>query len=302
MAIAKIRPTKENLDNVAAPMIARWLIDAVQNRGDLTYKAAMLRLEADIFTPIGRGTKLGRPAATLMDRIHAVAPDAPLLNSLLVMQNDRMPSTGIRYYFADRFGRPQLKSATSRVSRNKLWRETFNRAVTEVYAFQGWPEVYEQAFGEAYRESNDELAPRGPNSGTEKDGLPRGRSGEGPHHRALRLWVKANPATLFPTLAGVRAETEVDLDSGDRVDVVYYHSNRTIALEVKSMDSNVADLRRGVFQCIKYLAVISAMDPRPDKTVESYLVTETPLPGDLVDIARLNGIRHRLVPTKRSEN
>ena len=298
--MAKIKPTNENLDDVAAPMIARWLIEAAESRTDVTYGEARRRLEAATFTSIGRATKLGRPAGTLMDRIHEIDPEAPLLNSLLVLQSDHMPSTGVRFYFSSRFGLPQLEREDSRVMRRQLWRVTFERSATEVYSFTRWPELYEAAFGERYRKPDDELAPRNPNTGKEIDGLLRGRTGEGPNHRALRLWVLENPDALFPNLNNVRSETEIDLDSGDRVDVVYYHAKRTIALEVKSADSNYADLRRGVFQCIKYRAVMNAMDPRSSDLVQAVLVTESPLPGDLADLAKLNGVSYRLVPVERS--
>ena len=69
---------------------------------------------------------------------------------------------------------------------------------------------------------------------------------------------------------------------------------------MKSADSNGADLRRGVFQCIKYRAVLNAMDPRSGESVHAVLVTESSLPGDLADLAKLNGISHRVVSIERS--
>ena len=74
--------------------------------------------------------------------------------------------------------------------------------------------------------------------------------------------------------------------SGDRVDVVSIMEDRTVAIEVKSKDSDWFDLRRGVYQCVKYRAVMKAQDIRRNANVESWLVTEcqrrsksTPLAG-----------------------
>ena len=92
---------------------------------------------------------------------------------------------------------------------------------------------------------------------------------------------------------GVRTETEVDLLSGDRVDVVLYCERKTVAIEVKSRKSNEADLCRGVYQCVKYKAVLSAQDDR--LPVESWLVTETGLDGDLKGLAKKLGIKHKIV-------
>ena len=70
----------------------------------------------------------------------------------------------------------------------------------------------------------------------------------------------------------------------------------TVVIEVKSVDSDDTDLRRGIFQCIKYRAVMEAMDIRSEPQVVPVLVTQTPLPGDLAGLARRHGIRHVRAP------
>lgn len=91
-----MKPTNANLEKFAAPLIARWLITASQERRVVTYGEAMEKLEREEgFTSIGRATKLGRPAGILMHRLWEFDENAPLLNALLVLQKDRMPSDGI---------------------------------------------------------------------------------------------------------------------------------------------------------------------------------------------------------------
>ena len=100
---------------------------------------------------------------------------------------------------------------------------------------------------------------------------------------------------------GLRPEatnTEVELLSGDRVDVVSVTEDRTVAIEVKSKDSDWADLRRGVYQCVKYRAVIRAQDIRRNANVESWLVTETPLPHELKRLARRLGIQTKAISSR----
>ena len=53
---------------------------------------------------------------------------------------------------------------------------------------------------------------------------------------------------------------------------------------------------RVVFQCIKYRAVMEAMDMRSQTQVIPLLVTQTPLPSDLADLVRRRGIRHFMAP------
>ncbi len=105
--------------------------------------------------------------------------------------------------------------------------------------------------------------------------------------------MKDNPEEVEKRLAGARAETEVELLSGDRVDVVIYGERATVAVEVKSGDSNRADLERGVYQCVKYEAVLRAQEDR--LLVRAWLVTEPELPGDLRALAKRLGVKHKIV-------
>ncbi|MBJ3764390.1 hypothetical protein ILP92_16745 [Maribius pontilimi] len=295
-----IKPTNANLDKHAEPVLAKWLIESALNRGDLTYGEAMLRLEKQVgFSSIGRATRLGYCAGQIMYNIHSEFPDAPLLNTLLVLQDDHMPSTGAGGFMASHFGKPKLAREGIRDDKPDLWRKYFEAAAEEVYDFAGWPDVYQKVYGIPYKADESTMSVSNPEGGTEKDGLPRGRGGEGPNHKALRLWVQANPQALFPKLTISRSETEVDLLSGDRVDVVYYASESTIALEVKSKDSNEADLTRGIYQCVKYRAVMHAMDPRDDAEITAILVTEQKLPGYLKELAKRLNVPHKLVSPKK---
>ena len=122
----------------------------------------------------------------------------------------------------------------------------------------------------------------------ERDGLRYGRKGEGENHKRLRKWVLENPGKVMKDLDGVETETEVELLSGDRVDVVYRNSGTTAVIEVKSRDSNWNDLRRGIYQCIKYEAVMRAQlraDNDEKRSVCTLLVTECKLPANLRRLA-----------------
>ena len=133
--------------------------------------------------------------------------------------------------------------------------------------------------------------------GTERDGL--GGGGEGPHHEKLRLWVQKNPKKIAPRLGNVRSETEQSLLSGDRVDVVYFSPTRTLAIEVKSKDSNWADHQRGIYQCVKYKKILEVQDGREAPPVDALLVTEKDLDGFLKNLAQELGVRHRVVKVNR---
>ena len=285
-ASSVIAPNDVNLESEQAtgPLTA-WLIHAAKSRGTMTYGEAKRRLEEErgfgkIFT-----VRMGRVAGAAMDRIQEQSPRAPLLNVLLVQVDTRLPGAGAAGYLARR--------ATSKrwlrrkdAHRHANWRREVEEEARRVYAYPRWDEVYRQIYG--HRLPSAAVEP----PGREKDGTGR-NGGEGPNHRALRLKVQKEPGLVRKGLRAEGAKTEFELLSGDRVDVVAYAPERTVAIEVKSRDSDWADLRRGVYQCVKYRAVMEAQDIRRNPVVESWLVTEEPLPNDLRALARLLEVRTR---------
>ena len=287
-----IQPTVENLRRHAAAPLAQWLIHAAKRRSWMTYGEAKRRLETEIgFTAIGPDLRMGVSACALMDQILDVRPNCPLLNILLARQDDGMPGVGAARYMAKYLGQPELAQHGFRDKHPERWRTACDRIARDVYAFRNWDQVYQEAFDQPLPAAATHA------EGTERDGTNHhARGGEGPKHKALRLWVKNHPRRVHRSFAGFRTDTEVILDSADRVDVVYYGPNSTIVIEVKSQDSDEADLRRGVFQCVKYRAVMEAMDVRRAATVVPVLVTQVKLPGDLKSFIRRHRIQHFRAP------
>ena len=284
-----MQSTLDNLRQHATEPLARWLIHAARHRSSITYGAAKRRLETEVGFDTIFSSMMGKPAGTMMDQILAVQPDCPLLNVLLVRQGDGMPGDGAGGYMAKYLRQPKLAKNGFRDSDRQGWRTAFDAIARDVYAFRNWGQVYQKTFG---RPLPAETFPEG----AERDGTSHARGGEGPNHKALRLWVKDNPHGIRRSHAGFKTATEVILESADRVDVVYYGSDETIVIEVKSLDSDEADLRRGVFQCIKYRAVMKAMDVRLNAPVVPVLVTQADLPGDLKDLVRRHEIQHFKAP------
>ena len=82
--------------------------------------------------------------------------------------------------------------------------------------------------------------------------------GEGKEHKAIKEFVYNHPESLGVT--GVtRKETEHPLPSGDRLDVYFETSDCRYAIEVKPSTSPDDDITRGIFQCVKYKAVMEAI-------------------------------------------
>lgn len=157
-----------------------------------------------------------------------------------------------------------------------------------VYGYPRWDGVYQAAYDRRLPAAREDLA------GTERDGTGRG-GGEGVNHRELKRLVARDPSLVRKGLRAENTEMEAKLLSGDKVDVVSVTHDRRVAIEVKSRDSNWNDLRRGVYQCVKYRAVMAAEHIGREPTVETWLVTETTLPSELKALARRLGVRTKVI-------
>lgn len=85
-----------------------------------------------------------------------------------------------------------------------------------------------------------------------------GGGGEGKEHKAIKEYLYNHPDSLGITDV-LRKETEYPLPSGDRLDVYFETSDSRYAIEVKPSTSPNDDIIRGVFQCVKYKAVMEAV-------------------------------------------
>ena len=83
--------------------------------------------------------------------------------------------------------------------------------------------------------------------------------GEGEEHKILKEYICQHPESINYKDVDF-AETEHILPSGDRLDVYFELSDGThVAIEVKPSISPDQDIARGVFQCVKYYAVMDAL-------------------------------------------
>jgi hypothetical protein len=90
---------------------------------------------------------------------------------------------------------------------------------------------------------------------------------------------------------------EKQLRSLDEIDVWFSSPGKELAVEVKSRRSNDFDLQRGIYQCVKYRAVLEAQN-RTDKvksSVRACLVSERRLPEELARLAHLFDVDVRVL-------
>lgn len=287
--VERIKATNANLGSPrATEPLARWLVGAAAHHTNLTYGEAASRLEKECgFGRIFPAVRMGVVVGEMQYRILELDEDAPLLNVLLVRNDTGEPGDEAREFLANRNpAEIRLEEEGVRTSHPELWTELVMQAAEEVYRFPDWDAVYGELFGR--------YVPDPQCTPAEDSRSPRGGGGEGANHRALRIWVMRHPKRIGRRFGSAKVETEKELLSGDRVDIVFTTARELLAIEVKSRDSNWYDLRRGIFQCIKYQAVLQAQE-QSGRSVNSLLVSECRLSADLTRLAKDLGVSYSQV-------
>lgn len=116
--------------------------------------------------------------------------------------------------------------------------------------------------------------------------------GESKHHKALKDYVAENPKSIGLKASTPIGITEHPLPSGDSLDVSFSNMKGWVAAEVKSAISSDADIIRGLFQCVKYRAVMGAVqvsEARP-QNARALLVLESSFPQSLIPLRNILGV------------
>lgn len=271
LAVDGLRPTMD------------LLLKEIPKEGYVTYGEIAEKLSQHFGVPVSPRS-IGIVAGAIQNRIHEVAPGAPLINSLIVNSTTRKASDGVNSYLTKRFegkGRQRIRS--------KLREEYLQKAVAEAHEYTEWEEVYKALF----HQNPPNVCPT---SSEGDDSRPWGKEGESEEHRRLKNFVLNNPKFVGINHKKAKGTTEHPLLSGDFVDVFFKVANKAFVIEVKSKKSNDNDLERGVYQCIKYQAVYEAMQIRwPNIDVKAILATQRDLTPKLRKLANEYRIKHVIV-------
>lgn len=283
--------TIENLCTDGPP-IAMAMLLACLRRGEpfVTYGKIRAALEPKLGVDTIFPTQIGYVAGSLMNMILEQDPDAPLINVLITRANG-IPGKGAGGYLADRYRQPTLRNWDAISTARKLRIVERERQLIQRYG--NWEEISQALFRTAA------LWPVPPLDEADHPGQGRGGEAESAEHKALKSWVAANPTRIGLSKNFGPGEAEVWLQSGDEVDVMFSNEMVFRPVEVKSIRSGYEDLKRGIYQCVKYREVkIAEMRPY-DVDVEAILVTERELPPDLLERARLLNVRCKCVAVNK---
>lgn len=281
---------REWLNRKGAPYLLSLILEKLETMDEpfVTYGETAEMLERELETSRIFSLHIGGVAGEMMNKIMSVAKDAPPINAL-VTSTSGIPGVGFAWYHDNLW----------RAKRSRKWEGLDKDQKLEVVKgvreaakdYKGWGQVFREAFGDRPGKLERKRF-------TEQDGkppetvFPRGK-GESEQHRRLKEWACDNPGEIgLPR--GFEGEVESDLLSGDRIDVLFIRGEEFAVVEVKSCLSSDDDLRRGIYQCVKYREVVRATRLPVEVDVRAILLSERELPPELVARAKLLGVRSRV--------
>lgn len=190
--------------------------------------------------------------------------DMPTLNCLVISKTTKLPSNGFDYVSHD------YSSLTEEQKADQM-----KRLNSEAYYYDRWDNVLDALELTPYKGSDNKAYEVSIRKGTfSKHGS------EGVKHKALKEYIYNHPECIG--IKNVKhKEMEHILLSGDRLDVYFQLKDDTqIAVEVKSSISDNADILRGVYQCVKYEAILNAEQSVKGihRQVKALLVLEGEMP------------------------
>ncbi|MFN7949204.1 MAG: hypothetical protein U0Z53_27870 [Blastocatellia bacterium] len=240
----------------------------------ITY--AQLAEEVGIPNPRNLNYVLGSIGTTLIELGKKWREKIPAIQCLVVNGATGLPGDG-----ADEF--IKRRSTIQKLSLRQK-DALVMKVLAEVFAYPKWGAVMQAL----------ELEPATRGAGPEIEAARViGAKGESKAHRELKEFVSLNPHSVGLTPEFGPGKTEFSLPSGDSIDVVFQRKAAWIAVEVKSRISTEQDITRGLFQCVKYRAILDAWRGYLGDLAEVrvILVLEKQLPLKLVALRNTLGVK-----------
>lgn len=181
---------------------------------------------------------LGCIGTTILKLSKQKNEDIPPIQCLVINKATKLPGEGFGWFVSE---------ADFKKLDTKQKRIVVNGQLSKIFSYPRWLELL------------DELGLNPPNFPVPIKQKAMGGGGEGEAHKKLKEFIANNPTVVGLPQSCPKGEAEFNLHSGDSVDVVFSWRNEIIAVEVKSFISDVGDIHRGLYQCVKYQAVLEAM-------------------------------------------
>lgn len=278
------------------PDMVPILIRRAQEGRTITYGELAEQLHYEFgHVPKARKTLYGPPVGAIGVAIRELSgkwgDNIPPINTIVVRASTGRPGTGadeIAHYFFEDNGKGMAKDRDAYL----------DEAMKAVFDFgHRWDRVA-KALGAPTFEPSSGVIDQG--EAIELPKIPKAQAPESAEHKAIKAWICANPKWLKEYGVFSVGTPEALISSGDRLDAYFESPKKRLAVEVKTSRASDAELMRGVYQCVKYKAVMRAEDlaTRRVPNSEAVLVcTRSPNKKTAALIKRLH-VNFLLVPMK----
>lgn len=251
----------------ALPLLVR------QAKAQRTIFYADLAKELGMPNPRNLNFVLGSVGRTLQRLGKERGIEIPPIQCLVINQHDGLPGEGVGVFISKEDFRKMPKRQQRAVVKAQL---------QLIYAYPGWDEIL-AVFA---------LQPAPLDFSRLVNAAARRGGGESEAHRRLKEHIAAHPEILGVRASSGPGQTEHVLPSGDKLDILFRQGDDWIAVEVKSHVSDPGDLARGIFQCVKYQAVLEAYLLATAQTgnVRTVLLTTQELSAELRSLKNMLGV------------
>ena len=212
----------------------------------------------------------------------------PLINVIIIRKDDLLPGKDIDIFLTDR---DQFKNCSNKKEKRLLQ----DKYLQELYNFQDWDKVL-LTLGLTPIEQKNIIPKFKPKKKS------HGKGGESAEHKAFKEYISLNPQVLGE---GIKKKPfylpkiEHQFRTFDKVDVLFKVGKRWIGVEAKAIHSDTEDILRGLFQCVKYKALLKAeqmeqmvIEIKTDITdIKVVLAVEGDFPKELIAIKNTLGIK-----------
>lgn len=190
--------------------------------------------------------------------------EIPPLTIVVYNQDSGLPGPGVDQFLQRYVARDSAGQVTPDNRRAMV-----DRAIYAVHNYPDWDKVA------AYFEVDL------PDEGVESDPIPLekppARLGlESAAHLTLKNHIAAHPELFADIGIFSPGQIEYRLDSGDEIDVFFVNGEQALAVEIKTASAPLGELTRGLYQCVKYRAVLRAMYHVKGELVNARAVLVTP--------------------------
>ena len=201
----------------------------------------------------------------------------PPIEALVLNKDTKVPGKGVAWFTPDA---EQYRAASLQQKK-----QIVSVMLTHVFVYHDWDEVLGAL-------SINPLPPVSVDLPSVSDVIRQGGTGEGEAHRKLKEAVAQHPEWLDLPRSMAPGAIEIPLYSGDRVDVVFVSKKRRVAVEVKAAGVAPNEIVRGLFQCVKYSAVLIAEAKAEQRSIDctAILALGGAMPPELASLRSVLGV------------